>query len=82
MSEGTEKNFRKISRNFKEKIELMKRTPTKKSVKIFFELCNFGIKNYIETEMKRFPNKELKEIIIEMNEFNEKMKLRRKKKWK
>ena len=78
----TDKNFRKIQRDFKGRIEFMKRTPLKKLVKVFFELCNFGIKNYVETEMKRFPNKSIKEIIIDMNRFNEKMKLGRKEKWK
>lgn len=71
-----------MQRNFKGRIEFMKRTPSKELVKVFFELCNFGIKNYVETEMKRFPNKNIKEIIIDMNKFNEKMKLGRKNKWK
>ncbi len=82
MVELTEKNFRKIERNFKGRIDLMKKIPTESLVKLFFETCNIGLKNYIETEKKRFPNKSIKEIILDMHKFHEKIKRRRKHKWK
>ncbi len=82
MVELTDKNFRKKIRDFKGRIELMKRNPPEVSVKIFFNLSNFGINNYIKTERERFPNKKIKEIIIDMYEFHEKLKSGRKNKWK
>lgn len=81
MSDTSDKDYRKIIRNFKGRIEYMKRTPTEISIKLFFEMCNFGFNIYIETEKKRFPNKSLKEIIIDMHKFHEKIR-GRKHKWK
>lgn len=77
-----EKNYRKIVRDFKGRIDLMKKTPKEDSVKLFFEMCDFGLKSYIETEKKRFPNKSIKEIIISMHKFRDKIYGRRKNIWK
>ena len=52
----------------------MNRTPTRDNVNIFFEICDLGINSYIKTEKERFPNKPIKEIILEMNKFHDKMR--------
>lgn len=62
--------FRKISRDFKRRIELMNRIPIETSIALFFELCNFNLNNYIKTERKRYPNKSLKTIIMKMHKLN------------
>ena len=80
MSEGTEKNFRKISRNFKERVELMKRTPLKELEKMSVEMFEYGVRDYIRTEREMHPNKSKKEIIIEMYKLREKLKGRKIKK--
>ncbi|TKJ27973.1 MAG: hypothetical protein CEE42_00390 [Promethearchaeota archaeon Loki_b31] len=83
MQEITDENYRKIVRNFKGRMEFMNKTPTIDAVKIFFEICDLGISSYIKTEKKRFPDKSIKEIILEMHKFHEKMKaMGRKNKWK
>ena len=74
MEEITDDNYRKIMRNFKGRMELMNRTPTRDNVNIFFEICDLGINSYIKTEKERFPNKPIKEIILEMNKFHNKMR--------
>lgn len=82
MTEITEKNFRKISRNFKGLIELTKKMSQNDLTKLFFEMCDFGLNGYIESEQKRYPNKSIKEIIIDMHNFHEKLKKKSKKLWK
>lgn len=83
MEEVTNNNYRKIMRNFKGRIELMKKTPTEDAVKIFFEICDLGINNYIRIEKERFPNKSIKEIVLEMHNIHEKTKtIGRKNRWK
>ena len=73
MPETNDNNYRKIVRNFKGRMEFMNKTPTKDAVKIFFEIC----------EKERFPNKSIKEIVLEMHKFHEKIKTRgRKNRWK
>ena len=68
MQEITDENYRKIVRNFKGRMEFMNKTPTIDAVK---------------TEKKRFPDKSIKEIILEMHKFHEKLKaMGRKNKWK
>ncbi|MHA1191436.1 MAG: hypothetical protein ACTSP9_03975 [Promethearchaeota archaeon] len=74
MEELTDENYRKIIRNFKGRMELMNKTPIRDRVNIFFELCDFGINSYIKTEKERFPNKSIKEIILEMHKFHDKMR--------
>ncbi|TKJ21806.1 MAG: hypothetical protein CEE43_08945 [Promethearchaeota archaeon Loki_b32] len=77
MTIDSNKNFRKIARNFKGRIELMKKIPTEASISLFFELCNFNLNNYINIEKERYPNKSIKDIIIKMFKINEKMKRRK-----
>ncbi len=79
MSEKTEKNFRKIARNFKGRIELMRKTPLEKLESMFLEIYDLGMKDYIRIESERYPHKTRKEIILDMYEFHEKMK---KRKWR
>ena len=67
-------NFRKKARNFKGRIELMKKLPDEASISLFFELCNFNLNNYIKTEKERYPNKSVKEIIIQSIKINKKIK--------
>jgi tryptophanase len=59
-------NFRKIARDFKGRIELMKKIPLKTSTSLFFELCNFNLNNYIKIEKERYPDKTINDIIIKM----------------
>lgn len=69
---------RKVSRDFKGRIELMKRTPIENLEKIFLELCELGLQEYLSTEKQRFPNKSRKEIIIKMYKIHDKLRGRRK----
>ena len=67
MTSELNNNFRKRVRDFKGRIELMKKIPIETSISLFFELCNFNLNNYIKTERERYPNKTLKEIVIAMH---------------
>ena len=83
MPETNDNNYKKTVRNFKGRMEFMNKTPTEDAVKIFFEICDFGINNYIRIEKERFPNKSIKEIVLEMHKFREEIKTRgRKNRWK
>jgi len=64
---------RKTARDFKGRIELMKKIPNETLISLFFELCNFNLNNYIKTEKERYPNKSVKEIIIEKIKINKKI---------
>ena len=77
MTSDSNKNFRKIARDFKGRIELMNRIPVEASISLFFELCNFNLNNYIKIEKERYPNKSIKDIIIKMYEVNNKIKRRK-----
>ena len=74
--------YRKLSRDFKTKIELMKKTSNEEAMRVFFEMCDFGLENYISIEKARFPDKSIKQIIIEMNDKHEKHKRRERNIWK
>jgi hypothetical protein len=83
MPETNEDKYRKIVRDFKGRMEFMNRTPPEDAVKIFFEICDIGINNYIRIEKERFPNKSIKEIVLEMHNIREKTKtIGRKNRWK
>ncbi len=82
MAEQSEKEYRKISRDFKSLIELTKKTSQEELTKIFFEMCNLGLNSYIETEKERNPDKSVKEIIIDMYKFHDELKIRSNKLWK
>ncbi len=77
MTSDSNKNFRKIARNFKGRIELMNKIPVEASISLFFELCNFNLNNYIKVEKERYPNKSIKDIIINMYKINNKIKRRK-----
>ncbi|HEY0090310.1 MAG TPA: hypothetical protein VGB37_15785 [Candidatus Lokiarchaeia archaeon] len=68
------RKFRKISRDFKGKLELMKRTPLEDLEEIFLEMYELGLKDYIRVEKKRYPNKTRKEIILDMYKLHDKIK--------
>ena len=78
MEEVTDNNYRKIMRNFKGRIELMKKTPLENLEKIFLEIYDYGIKDYIRIEKKRYPKKSRKKIIIDMYKFHDKIRGRKK----
>ena len=77
MTPDSNKNFRKIARDFKGRIELMNKIPVEASISLFFELCNFNLNNYIKVEKERYPNKSIKDIIINMYKINNKIKRRK-----
>ncbi len=66
-------NYRKLMRDFKGRVELMKRIPLKELEKMFIELYEYGINDYIKTEKELHPNKTRKEIIISMYKLREKL---------
>jgi len=72
MKNELNKNFRKLARDFKGRIELMKKIPVETSISLFFELCNFNINNYLKIEKERYPSKSIKDIVINMHKINEK----------
>ncbi len=74
MTSELNNKFRKRARDFKGRIELMKKIPIETSISLFFELCNFNLNNYIKTERERYPHKSIKEIIIETIKINKKIK--------
>ena len=78
MTSESNTNFRKIARDFKGRIELMKKTELKKIESIFLEIYELGLQDYIQKEKKRYPNKSHKEIIIDMYQFHDRLRGRRK----
>jgi len=81
MLKKKKEDFRKISSDFQERINFIKRIPSDVATKLFFELCDFHLHNYIATEKKRFPEKSIKEIIIEMYERHNKLKKIERERW-
>ena len=77
MSQITEENFRKIARNFKGRVEMMNKTPLEKLEKLFIEYYDYGIKDFIRTEKKKFPHKTRKEVVIRLYELHDKLKGRK-----
>lgn len=78
MKTETDKNYRKIVRNFKARVKLMEKTPLKDLEKMFIEMYDYGIQDYIRTEKLMYPDKNTKEIVIEMYKLREKLKGRKK----
>lgn len=78
MKTETDKNYRKIVRNFKARVKLMEKTPLKDLEKMFIEMYDYGIQDYIRTEKLMYPEKNTKEIVIEMYKLREKLKGRKK----
>jgi len=56
----------------------MKKTPLENLEKLFLEIYDYGIKDYVRIEKKRDPKKSRKEIIIDMYEFHDKIRGRKK----
>lgn len=74
MTSELNNNFRKITRDFKGRIELMKKTELKKIESIFLEIYELGLQDYIQKEKERYPDKTHKEIIINMYQFHDKLR--------
>ena len=70
MQESSKKKYRRLSRNFKGKIELMKRIPLEKLEANFLEIHELHLQEYIKREMNRFPKKSRKDIILKMYKIN------------
>ena len=70
--------FRKISRDFKGRIELMKKTDLKKIESLFLELYELGLRDYLQKEKEKYPDKTHKEIIINMYQFHDRIRGRKK----
>ena len=73
-----EKDYRKISRDFKGLVELTKRTPKKILENMLVELHDYFVDNYIKVEKENHPEKSTREIIIDMYKLREKLKGREK----
>ena len=65
-------------RNFKGRIEFMKKTPLENLEKLFLEIYDYGIKDYVRIEKERDSKKSRKEIIINMYKFHDKIRGRKK----
>ena len=74
MKTETNKQFRKISRDFKGKVELMKKTPLVDLEKMFSEYYDEGIATFIGIEKKIYPDMTEKEILVKMYKLSEKLK--------
>ncbi len=69
-----DKTYRKISRDFRGKVELMRKIPLKDLEQMFSEYYDECIENYLRCEKKKHPNMTDKEILIGMYELSEKLK--------
>jgi hypothetical protein len=65
---------RKTARDFKGRIELMKSTTLEKLESLFLELFELGLKDYLQKEKEKFPEKTHKEIIIDMYKFHDRLR--------
>ena len=77
MTSELNNNFRKKARDFKGRIEMMKRTNLEKIESLFLELFELGLIDFIQKEKERHPNKTHKEIIIEMYQYHDKLRGRK-----
>ncbi|MFX1500080.1 MAG: hypothetical protein ACFFDH_03850, partial [Promethearchaeota archaeon] len=60
MTAKSDNKFRKITRDFKGRIELMNKTDLKKIESMFLEIYELGLEDYIQKEKERYPNKTYK----------------------
>ena len=74
MKTETHKQFRKISRDFKGKVELMKKTPLIDLENMFSEYYDEGIATFIRIEKSEHPDMTEKEILVKMYKLSEKLK--------
>lgn len=77
MTSDSELDLRKQARNFRGRIELMNRRPLEISESIFLELYEYGLQEYLKAEKEKHPDKTHKEIILDMYEFHDKLKGKR-----
>ena len=59
------------------KMKRVNEMPPNDYVQFFFDLCDAGIQLYIETELKRFPNKTPKQIMRDYYKQKDKTRGRR-----
>jgi len=78
MTSESNTQFRKITRDFKGRLELMKKTDLKKIESIFLEIYELGLQDYIQKEKERYPDKTRKELIIKMYQFHDRLRGRKK----
>lgn len=77
MSSEFDENFRKKARNFKGRIELMKKTKLERIESLFLEIFELGLKDFIRREKMKNPDKNFKDIIIDMYHFHDKVRGRK-----
>ncbi|MBN2156767.1 MAG: hypothetical protein JW776_12060 [Candidatus Lokiarchaeota archaeon] len=47
------------------KMKFIRKIPQDSQTRLFFDMCNFGINLYLQTEQERFPSKTRKQIMRE-----------------
>jgi hypothetical protein len=47
------------------KMVFIRKLPQETQTRLFFDMCDFGINLYVETEKERYPNKTRKDIMRE-----------------
>jgi len=77
MRSESQYKFRKNARDFKGRIEIMKKTDLEKIESLFLELYDLGLKDYLQKEKKRYPEKTQKQIIIDMYRLHDKLRRKR-----
>ena len=76
MKTNNVENYRRLARDFKGRIKLMKETPLENIESLFLEVYELGLQDYIRNEKKRFLNKTRKEIILDMYKLHDKLRKR------
>ncbi len=74
MNPTDRRHSRKISRDFKGKIELMDKIPLRDLEGMLSEFYDEGINTFLRTEKLRHPELTEKEILVKMIELSEKLK--------
>jgi hypothetical protein len=74
MRSKEDREYRKIVRNFKGRVDMMNRASIETLEAMFLELHEFGLNEYIKKEREKQPNKTRKEIIIDMYKLHDKLK--------
>ena len=69
---------RKKARDFKGRIELMKKTSLKEIESLFLEIYDLGLKDFLQKEKNKHPNKTQKQIILDMYKLHDKLRRKRK----
>ena len=74
MKTKEEREHRKLSRDFKGKVELAKKTPLSDLEEMFSEYYDECIEFYLRIEKEKHPNISEKEILIGMHKLSDKLK--------